>query len=74
MLFDRSTRPSKAGLVEPDRWQSPACRPEPYDLLMLRLEDGSMRRGTWTGKIWWGYDPRVRRSRELLPVAWRPWE
>ena len=54
-------------------WTPVASLPEPYDLLLLRFADGAVVRGTWTGKIWWGYDQRVRRSRALEPEAWQPW-
>ena len=53
-------------------WRSIAEPPEPYDVALLRFEDGSQRQGAWTGKLWWGYDERVRRSCQLYPDAWRP--
>ena len=74
MITSHSRRSANASLIKSDPWHSPSQQPEPYDLVVLRFEDGSMLRGTWTGKIWWGYDQRVRRSRELFPVAWRPWD
>jgi hypothetical protein len=56
----------------PRHWRSAAQPPEIYDLVELRFADGKSRRGTWNGKIWWGYDDRVRRSGVVEPVAWRP--
>lgn len=52
-------------------WRGVEAPPEPYDFVSLRFEDGIVRRGTWTGKLWWGYDERAHRSHEFHPVAWR---
>jgi hypothetical protein len=52
-------------------WTAVGTPPEPYDFVWLQFEDGSIRRGTWNGKMWWGYDERARRSCALHPIAWR---
>jgi hypothetical protein len=54
-------------------WISVAAPPPPYTIVLLSFDDGSVRRGVWNGKIWWGYDERVRRARELHPLRWRLW-
>jgi hypothetical protein len=63
---------SSTSPVEINNWFHASITPELYQLAQLLFEDGSTRRGTWNGKMWWGYDERVRRSRALAPVAWRP--
>lgn len=55
------------------KWQPADHPPEAYELAILSFPDGTTFRGTWTGKIWWGYDPRTKRSGKLQPVAWLPW-
>lgn len=59
--------------TEKAEWMRVAEPPPPYSIVQLSFEDGSMRRGVWNGKMWWGYDERVRRARELHPVSWRMW-
>ena len=54
-------------------WISVAAPPPPYTIVFLSFVDGSVRRGVWNGKMWWGYDERVRRSCELHPLRWRIW-
>jgi hypothetical protein len=54
-------------------WVAVAERPPAYTIVMLAFEDGSVRRGVWNGKLWWGYDERVKRACELHPVRWRLW-
>jgi hypothetical protein len=64
----------RAATEKPARQWRPATNPPgAYELAVLAFEDGASFRGTWTGKMWWGYDPRTSRSRELHPVAWLPW-
>jgi hypothetical protein len=54
-------------------WISVAAPPSPYTIVLLSFDDGLVRRGVWNGKMWWGYDERVRRACELHPLGWRMW-
>jgi hypothetical protein len=54
-------------------WLSVAAPPPAYTIVLLAFDDGSVRRGVWNGKIWWGYDERVKRACELHPLRWRVW-
>jgi hypothetical protein len=63
---------SRANANAREAWLPIRIAPEIYQLAVLMFSDGSQRRGSWNGKFWWGYDERVRRSRPLEPVAWRP--
>jgi hypothetical protein len=54
-------------------WFTAAAPPPAYTIVMLSFEDGSVRRGVWNGKMWWGYDDRVKRACELHPLRWRVW-
>jgi hypothetical protein len=55
-------------------WHPVTEPPERYDYVYLLFADGRVRRGTWNGKLWWGYDERARRSCALRPTGWRPAE
>ena len=55
-------------------WLSVAAPPPPYTIVLLAFDDGSVRRGVWNGKVWWGYDERVKRACELHPLRWRLWK
>ena len=61
------------GPNEQPEWISVAAPPPSYTIVQLLFEDGSVRRGVWNGELWWGYDERVKRARELHPVRWRSW-
>lgn len=63
---------ARAFSTKEDKWVSAEQAPEPYELAILLCRDGVQRRGSWNGKVWWGYDERVRRPRPLEPIAWRP--
>ena len=54
-------------------WISVAAPPPAYTIVFLLFDDGSVRRGVWNGKMWWGYDERVRRACELHPLRWKIW-
>jgi hypothetical protein len=58
-------------LTEPP-WKPVSSPPEPYEIVDLLFDSGKVGHGTWNGKLWWGYDERVRHSAALHPVAWRP--
>ena len=62
------------GAKNKNGWKPAYSPPEEYDIVLLRFEDGTTGRGTWNGKLWWGYDVRVHCSRELHPISWRQWE
>jgi hypothetical protein len=62
------------GLAEKKlEWISVAAPPAAYTIVLLAFDDGSVRRGVWNGKMWWGYDDRVRRACELHPLRWHIW-
>lgn len=67
-LAREMTRPT-----ENAEWISVAEPPPPYTIVQLSFEDGSVRRAVWNGKMWWGYDERVKRACELYPARWRMW-
>lgn len=46
--------------------------PDIYEFVDLRFADGTVRRGMWTGKVWWGYNEKLRRSAPVSPESWRP--
>ena len=54
-------------------WISVAAPPAAYTIVLLSFADGSVRRGVWNGKLWWGYDERLKRACELHPLRWRIW-
>ena len=54
-------------------WFSVAAPPAAYTIVLLAFDDGSVRRGVWNGKVWWGYDERVRKACELRPLCWHGW-
>lgn len=64
-------------MPEPSRnnpeWNTVTAPPPPYTIVLLTFGDGSVRRGVWNGKMWWGYDERVKRACELHPVSWQIW-
>jgi hypothetical protein len=61
----------RTATAESVRWWPVTTPPEPYEIVYLLFPGGKIRRGTWNGKIWWGYDERVQRSCALEPTAWR---
>lgn len=74
-MIEPTVAPRVSGpVVSSKPWEPVTHQPEPYDLVLLRFADGSQVRGTWNGRMWWGYDPRVRRAQELHPIAWQAWE
>ena len=64
-------------MPEPSRnnpeWNTVTAPPPPYTIVLLTFGDGSVRRGVWNGKMWWGYDERVKRACELHPMSWQLW-
>jgi hypothetical protein len=60
--------------TEKSEWMPVAVPPPPYSIVQLSFDDGSIRRAVWNGKMWWGYDERVRRACPLHPVSWRMWD
>jgi hypothetical protein len=44
----------------PWRWASDNKKPDPYDLLLLRLENEQVKSGWWTGQGWDGLKIRAQ--------------
>ncbi len=61
-------------LSQEPEWVAAAVPPPAYTIVLLSFVDGSVRRGVWNGKMWWGYDERVKRARELHPLRWQVWD
>lgn len=75
MSHSRSSLLAPADSAEPSSGWTPVSQPpDRYEFVRLRFADGRTRRGTWNGRLWWGYDEAARRSRALTPVAWQPFE
>ncbi len=61
----RSTETKPKAKPKGEEWVPVALKPEPLELVDLKLPDDTTCIGAWTGRIWW------TRERTVQPVAWR---